>query len=369
MGTNTLINCTFYLNEATGGAGGAGGDSINGISSSGNGGNGGSALGGNLYNVSPGSMLVTNCTFSSGEVVGGTGGAAGGSSPQGNAGSAGTGSGANIANNGGVFNLKNSILALPTNGPNAFGAISDEGNNLSSDGTPVFSTTNSFNNRDPQVVVPVSAHGGPTLTISLKTTSPAIDAIYDSSAPPLDQRGVARPVGPRSDIGAYEFGPFTDNFSIMGQIMVGDKAFPGVTVLAGGASATSDTNGNFSFLLSAGSTYLITPQPQGYFTPMATNVVLSTNVSGLTFNGTINFNSGAATIVRNTTNTNLFQLSFPAVRNTTYRIQAATNLSTTNLPSTNWVTIATNTAGSGVLFYTYTPVTNFPQRFFRTVTP
>jgi hypothetical protein len=26
MGTNTLINCTFYLNEATGGTGGASGD-------------------------------------------------------------------------------------------------------------------------------------------------------------------------------------------------------------------------------------------------------------------------------------------------------------------------------------------------------
>jgi uncharacterized repeat protein (TIGR01451 family) len=47
-------------------------------------------------------------------------------------------------------------------------------------------------------------NGGPTFTHPLLTGSPAIDAGGDSAAPPIDQRGVARPQGSASDIGAFE---------------------------------------------------------------------------------------------------------------------------------------------------------------------
>jgi Tol biopolymer transport system component len=47
-------------------------------------------------------------------------------------------------------------------------------------------------------------NGGPTLTHALKSGSPAIDAGDDSTAPNTDQRGVARPQGSASDIGAFE---------------------------------------------------------------------------------------------------------------------------------------------------------------------
>ncbi len=49
-------------------------------------------------------------------------------------------------------------------------------------------------------------NGGAAWTVALLPGSPAIDAGDDSAAPPVDQRGVPRPAGPASDIGAYELG-------------------------------------------------------------------------------------------------------------------------------------------------------------------
>ena len=48
-------------------------------------------------------------------------------------------------------------------------------------------------------------NGGPTSTHALLAGSPAINAGLDSVAPAIDQRGVSRPAGAASDIGAYEF--------------------------------------------------------------------------------------------------------------------------------------------------------------------
>ena len=48
-------------------------------------------------------------------------------------------------------------------------------------------------------------NGGPTQTIALTSTSPAIDMANPACPPPdTDQRGVSRPEGTRCDIGAYE---------------------------------------------------------------------------------------------------------------------------------------------------------------------
>lgn len=61
---------------------------------------------------------------------------------------------------------------------------------------------------------PLASNGGPTQTIALEPGSPAIDAgdpagCTGPAGEPLttDQRGVARPQGPRCDIGAYELVP------------------------------------------------------------------------------------------------------------------------------------------------------------------
>lgn len=60
-------------------------------------------------------------------------------------------------------------------------------------------------------------HGGPTPTIALLEASPAIDAVIVNAAgcSGTDQRGVARPLGVRCDIGAFERNPediFADGF-------------------------------------------------------------------------------------------------------------------------------------------------------------
>ena len=55
---------------------------------------------------------------------------------------------------------------------------------------------------------PLGAHGGPTWTHPLLSGSPAIDAgIFEPDGPSLDQRGVSRPVGATSDLGAFEVQP------------------------------------------------------------------------------------------------------------------------------------------------------------------
>ena len=50
-------------------------------------------------------------------------------------------------------------------------------------------------------------NGGQTFTHALLSGSPAIDMGDDGSAPVTDQRGLGRPQGPASDIGAFELGP------------------------------------------------------------------------------------------------------------------------------------------------------------------
>ena len=51
---------------------------------------------------------------------------------------------------------------------------------------------------------PLQANGGPTRTMALRPDSPALNAATLLPATPKDQRGVLRPQGPASDMGAYE---------------------------------------------------------------------------------------------------------------------------------------------------------------------
>jgi hypothetical protein len=199
-GANTILNCTFYSNTATGGKAGNGG--VANGHYGGKGGNGGHGYGGSLGNN--GFLEIANCTFSSGTAFGGTNGLGGsGSLGAGSGGSIGAGHGANVANNSGTFNFKNSILATTTNGANAYGAILDQGNNISSDGSPVFTQTTSHNYLNPKLSA-LANHGGFTDTMALLAGSPAIDAGTSLGAPATDQRGVSRPQGGAADIGAVE---------------------------------------------------------------------------------------------------------------------------------------------------------------------
>src|SRR5207245_6977832 len=77
------------------------------------------------------------------------------------------------------------------------------GHNLSSDATCGFSASGDQTNTDPQLG-PLQNNGGPTDTMALASTSPAVDAGGDASCPGTDQRGMIRPQGAHCDAGAYE---------------------------------------------------------------------------------------------------------------------------------------------------------------------
>ncbi len=210
-GSASLINCTFALNPAAGGTGGQGGQGSWGMTDTypggfgGRGGNGGSSFG--VICDTNGQIYLKNCTLAFNSGTGGNGGA-GGYGYQGSRGSNGsTGAAFNgLKTDGGQ--LINTILA--GNSPsNCSGPIIDAGHNLSSDNSCAFTNVGSLNNTDP-MLGPLADNGGPTLTMALLPGSPAIDAGDDSAAPPTDQRGVQRPLGKASDIGAYEYDPSTN---------------------------------------------------------------------------------------------------------------------------------------------------------------
>ncbi len=354
LGTNTAVNCTFDENAAQGGQGGAGGPSSY---KGGTGGTGGNAYGGGLFNN--GLVSVTNCTFADGAVAGGPGGGGGvGTNSVGSSGPMGTGFGANIENKAGTFDFKNSILAYPAEGTNANGTIIDQGFNISSDGSPAFGT-NSHNRLDPKLMG-LANNGGPTETMALTAGSPAIDAIFDASAPPFDQRGVPRPFGPRSDIGAFEFNGTngTGTNIISGQITMGTNAYMGAVVVAVGGNSFStqtDASGNYNLALPSGS-YVVTPQPGGRFNPASLSVVLSTNVTGVNFSVA----NAAAAITANSAGSNSVQLSFLGIPNINYTIQTSTNL-------INWQDIATISSQTNGAFFFSDSTTNFARRFYRAV--
>jgi hypothetical protein len=204
LGTNELINCSFFANTVTGGGGGDGGP---GTVQGGNGGSGGSAYGGNVFNGGKrGLMLATNCTFSDGGATPGTNGLAGSGAFAAKDGAHGVSRAGNVANSNGVFHLKNCVIAYASPGTNGYGKFKDAGFNLSSDRSIKLNTKlGSITNRDPRLDV-LRANGGPVETLELLSGSPAIDAGDTNFVLTTDARGVGRPIGPRGDIGAYEAG-------------------------------------------------------------------------------------------------------------------------------------------------------------------
>jgi CSLREA domain-containing protein len=65
---------------------------------------------------------------------------------------------------------------------------------------------------------PLQSNGGPTQTQAIARTSPARDAVTSGCPPPsTDQRGVARPRGPRCDSGAFEFDPEAPQLVLSGK--------------------------------------------------------------------------------------------------------------------------------------------------------
>ncbi|MDX6585629.1 MAG: hypothetical protein QOI31_102 [Solirubrobacterales bacterium] len=82
--------------------------------------------------------------------------------------------------------------------------ITSNGRNLVSDdsGCNAFDASTDLV-EDPPGLNPLDNNGGPTKTVELERTSPAVDA-GGENCPNKDQRGESRPGGPKCDIGAFE---------------------------------------------------------------------------------------------------------------------------------------------------------------------
>ncbi|HEX9665887.1 MAG TPA: choice-of-anchor Q domain-containing protein [Thermodesulfobacteriota bacterium] len=129
--------------------------------------------------------------------------------------SAANGGGGIINSMGASAELLNTIMA-DNPGGNCLGTITDGGFNIDDGATCGFMVANnSLPNTNPELDPTVlQDNGGPTQTIALEPTSPAIDAIpvadcTDTDGNPVetDQRGVIRPQGMDCDIGAFESKP------------------------------------------------------------------------------------------------------------------------------------------------------------------
>jgi CSLREA domain-containing protein len=117
-------------------------------------------------------------------------------------------SGGNVWNEGTVA-LYNTIVANSVSGDNCGGAITSGGHNLDSGSTCQLDQEGDLSNIDP-LLGQLANNGGETQTQALLNGSPAIDAGSSTFFPPIDQRGVQRPVDGDgdgfaiSDMGAYE---------------------------------------------------------------------------------------------------------------------------------------------------------------------
>lgn len=154
---------------------------------------GGPGNGGGIFFFG-GTAILVNLTVAANRVDGGTNWV--------NFGSKGLALGGEVFTTNTSVTVRNSILANSANGPEVWGALTDGGYNLCSDGTAGFSATGSLNQVDPMLSA-LSQNGGPTPTMALLAGSPARDAI-PSGFPPVDQREVTRPQGPAADMGAVE---------------------------------------------------------------------------------------------------------------------------------------------------------------------
>jgi hypothetical protein len=147
--------------------------------------NGSAAGGAGILNQ--GTLTVTNSTLS-GNSANGAGGYNGGG----------------IVSFGPSTTFQNTIVANSPSGGDCYGTINEGGHNLDSDGSCGFDTANnSLSGVDP-MLGDLADNGGPTKTHALLEGSPAIDK-GDPFGATTDQRGVARPQGAASDIGAFEF--------------------------------------------------------------------------------------------------------------------------------------------------------------------
>lgn len=155
-------------------------------------GNTATSNGGGITNSGGGGLAVTNATVTSNKATSGFGGG--------------------IYRFSGTVNLTNTIISGNTSasGPDCSGTPTSQGHNLIGEATGCTFTPATGDQVGTQespvdpLLAPLQDNGGPTFVHALLTGSPAIDAGDDSAAPATDQRGISRPQGAATDIGAFE---------------------------------------------------------------------------------------------------------------------------------------------------------------------
>src|SRR5262249_37668013 len=125
--------------------------------------------------------------------------------------------GSNAGNPGSVV-VKNSILASPSHSSEGVcngntSLFLSLGHNIAGDASCGLSGAGDINSTNP-LLGGLANNGGPTLTDTPLTGSPAIDAVPKSNCSDVfgvsltsDQRGISRPQGPACDAGAVEWQP------------------------------------------------------------------------------------------------------------------------------------------------------------------
>ena len=216
-GTLTLTRCLFSGNQSTGNNGGALSNIYNmtvvSCTLTGNNSN----LGGGIANFGPaggsnvvGIVVVINSTISNNSAVRQGGGI------YTNAGAVSvtnctlSGNSAASFSGGGIYTydtgsttIENTIIANSVGGNFEVnnGEVTTDSSSLCDDNS-CFSATQATS---AQInLQPLADYGGPTQTMALGAGSVAIDKGNDGAAPATDQRGVTRPQGAHSDVGAYE---------------------------------------------------------------------------------------------------------------------------------------------------------------------
>ena len=190
--------------QAYAGVGGFGGGNGSGANLPyGGGGGGGAGLGAGIF-VESGTIAMVNCTITTNSAVRGEGGWW----ADGQYSSPGQGIGAGIFNHSGNVQILNTIIAgsaAESSSPDVYGAFNSSGFNLigNKQGSTGLSS-NDFQNVAANLGI-LQDNGGPTLTCALLQGSLAIGAGSSAGAPPIDQRGVARPPD-KCDIGAFQTG-------------------------------------------------------------------------------------------------------------------------------------------------------------------
>ena len=253
-GSLTLNNLTISNGDTTGGGGGIFNSGTLAATNSTFLGNR-AANGGAIFNFSSGTLTVSNCTFSGNVSPNGgaiqTGHSATVTSSTFSNNSAGgvAGAGAAILANNATLTVTNSIMANSTGlncGVSNAGVIANGGDNISDDsscglGSPTGANGDTIgDNVNPLLDTSgLQNNGGPTDTIALQATSPAVNAVPIANCLPTDQRGDPRP-DPSDNSGACDIGAF-ESIDVLATATPTSTATPTATATATATDTTTAT--------------------------------------------------------------------------------------------------------------------------------